>query len=90
MGLRCLGRPGDSESPEACDGQLAFCLRALGVTEDRDPHGADLVFPPCVLSSVSLDTLDANPQSTLDCQAVSGWYVWEACCLCERHLSMAS
>jgi hypothetical protein len=49
----------------------------LGVTQDRDPHGADLVFPPCVLSSVSLDTLEADPQTTLDCQAVSGWYVCE-------------
>lgn len=43
-------------------------------------HRADLVLPPCVLSSVSLDTLDADSQTTLDHQAVSGWYVWETCC----------
>lgn len=63
---------------------VGLLSESVGVTQDRDLHGTDLDFPPCVLSSVSLDTLDADPQMTLDHRAVSGWYVREACCSCER------
>ncbi|XP_031197586.1 Fanconi anemia group A protein isoform X2 [Mastomys coucha] len=80
-----------SDTMEAMLSGLVQLLISRGFQGSSDPR--KLVEPermPQVATDVlqrmlafSLDTLDANPQSTLDCQAVSGWitvYSGHICC----------